>query len=670
MFDIEIARKSKEEIQKLLESQKVEEVSVKLKEYEDKYPFDMDIHVIKSSLYCYKQEYEKAEKELLSIYNKCEYNYELLYNLATVFFYEGKYSKAFEYCVLGMMIDKEKSINMEDFLGEIMINLDKDEIDRIKNNAAAYVSYSQFLFPRCIAFDMDYRVKELNYNKKTYYCGIYDHYLPERDGAFLDGDLNAIPLTKYEIVPGRRSKRAKLQNDEKTIIPLMVKKKQQEVNINVNGIDNLFKYLLPERFYYYKFDKGDKVIINSEEEFILGDKIEVKKDKNIPALVLNIFVDGLSQAFIDKNGLQAVAPNIYNFFKEGTICNNTYSSGEWTYVSLASFFTGEYTTNHRVYEPWMDTKNLFDKEIYTEVLQKQGYLCAKIDGNNRANPATGYMKGLNRYLYQGLRTEEDYVITELIDHLEAFKENNNYVWLGISDLHDVPDDLELRTSVQVNSSIESRSFEKNVATSVKQEKDDKKIERYRQQLKRTDTYLGLLFNYITQNYNEDEFIINLVSDHGQGFLLESDDFMDIERTKVAMMFRGKNIPKGQCDEYISILDLFPIILKKAGVDNFDIKDGNIPEYFGGESAREHVYTESMHPKDEYYAAINDSTHKFYFTTKEKITIDGRIRIDSDDDYIVKLVNRKNGKDETKENHLKVSKYTDEVLDHIKEYIII
>ncbi len=283
----------------------------------------------------------------------------------------------------------------------------------------------------------------------------------------------------------------------------MVKNNYQEVEININDQINNFESLLKDRFYYYKFNKNDELEIKSNKEFILGNKIEIKKNKNLPSLVLNIFIDGLSQKFIEENNLENIAPNIYKFFKEGTICNNTYVTGEWTYVSLASFFTGKTTTNHRVFHPNYDTNNLIRNELYSEIFQNEGYLTAKIDGDWRSNPAIGYMKGLDRYLYQPSVREMhcDDVITETIEHLETFKNNNNFLWICIPDLHDVADEFETRISTQVRSSINCRAFEKSQETSVRKKKDDKKSERFGVQLKRIDTYLGLLFNYIKDNYN-------------------------------------------------------------------------------------------------------------------------------------------------------------------------
>ena len=101
----------------------------------------------------------------------------------------------------------------------------------------------------------------------------------------------------------------------------------------------------------------------------------------------------------------------------------------------------------------------------------------------------------------------DEVINETIEHLEAFKEKNNFVWMCLPDLHDIADEFENRISVQVNNPIETRIFEKTSETSVRKTYDEKKVFKYGTQLKRIDRYLGLLFNYIKDNYKEDEYIV-------------------------------------------------------------------------------------------------------------------------------------------------------------------
>ena len=659
-------RKCKKHIEKNIKEMNLDEAKKELKKYESLFQYDLDAKLLKINIYFLENKYDKADKLLSGIYNKYEYNHELNYNLAVIKFYKKEYKHSLYYLSSAMILNNDYIENNGGFLEEIINNISKSDCNKIKEKVNEKFKNSQQQFPLKVTNN------DLLYGKVingTHYCGIYDNYYDERLKITIENNTSYAVLTISELLPAKLYQELNIKSDEKYILPIMVDKDYQKLQIKVNNEINIFSNLLKNRFYYFKFNKNESINISSCDNFVAGNKIKMKKEKTKPSLILNIFIDGLSQKIIEENGLKNAAPNIYKFFKDGTICDNVYSMGEWTYVNIAGFFTGKYTNNHRIYNPKYDTNNLYNNELYSEILQREEYYCTKIDGDWRSNPAIGYTKGFDRYLYKpsmrGMQSEE--IIIETIEHLETFKGINNFVWICIPDLHDIADEYETKNSVQVNCSIKSRAFEKTNEKSVKKKTDSNKEERYKIQLKRVDTYLNILFNYIRDNYEDDDILISLISDHGQGYLAKSDEFLDEERIKVPMMFRGKNIPKGTCDEFISGLDLMPIILKSIGVNDFDKKDGNIPKYFGGDKSRTHTYTESIFPGSPYYAALNDKKYKFFFTTKELCEEDGRVSIDG---YKVKLIEKETGKDKTDEESKIVLEYTEEVLDHIKKYIII
>ncbi|NFE10608.1 sulfatase [Clostridium botulinum] len=669
MINIKKLKELKKEAERLIELGELEEAILIINKYEKKYSYDLDIYTIKATIFFYKKQYEIAEKILLDIYYKYEYNFEVNYNLGIIYYYKNEYLKALEYFYKLIMLDEERANCLQNLISNALRNVSKEDNYELMDRVSFYFSNIQRSFPYGGSSESKYGKVMFKDKGNNYYCGIYDYYYQERNGLCLENEEKFKTLIKTEIFPSNLFSNLKIKLNKDVIFPLMISDDYQEVEVNVNGDTNNLKYLLKDRFYYYKFNKNDQIEFKSSKKFILGNKIEIKKNKKLPSLILNIFVDGLSQKFIEENDLENIAPNIYKFFKEGTICSNTYSTGEWTYVSLASFFTGKTTANHRVFHPKFDTDNLNRNELYSEIFQKEGYLTAKIDGDWRSNPSIGYVKGINRYLYQpsirGMHCDD--IIIETIEHLETFKNNNNFLWICIPDLHDIADEYETRISTQVRSSINFRTFEKSQETSVRKKRDDKKSERFGIQLRRIDTYLSLLFNYIKDNYEENDFIVSLVADHGQGYLVKSDEFLDEERTKVAMMFRGKNIPKGKCEEFIAGLDLFSIILKSIYIKNYDKKDANIPRYFGGNKERDYVYSETIFPNSPYQASINDKTHKFFFKSLENCTNDGRVKLEK---YEISLINKITGIEESEKNHDKVLKYIDEVFNHIKEYIII
>ncbi|KEH94435.1 sulfatase-like hydrolase/transferase [Clostridium massiliodielmoense] len=670
MKDINKLRKFKQNIKISIEEQKLDIANQLICDYKNLVDFDLEVENMSAIIDFYKGSLQDAEKKLLKLYNKFEFNFDVNYNLGIVYMYMGEYEKASKHYIRAMYVDDS---NIELIMREIEFMIKENKIssvslEQVKNQQFKIFGSYQKQFPMSVG-NSNYTEECLIINNKSYYTGIYDFYFAERDGMLSEYDPKISDMYKLELFEGDMYSEFTLNTETKTIIPIMIKKQNVRVKVKVNNEEFILNNMIPNRYYYYAFNKNESILIYcNKEKFILGKPIEIRNNDKKPKLLLNIFIDGLSQKFIEEEGLQNVMPNAYRFFKEGTICENAYVSGEWTYVSLPSFFTGMYTSNHKMYHPDYSTFSLYNKELYSEVIQKNGYFTAKIDGDWRSTPSNGYIKGIDRYIYQpcvrGMHTDE--VINETIEHLEAFKQKNNFVWICLPDLHDIADEFENRISVQVNNPIETRVFDKSNETSVRKTYDEKKVFKYGTQLKRIDRYLGVLFNYIKDSYKEDEYIISLVADHGQGYFIK-DKFLDEGRTKVAMMFRGKNIPKGICNEMIQGLDLFPIILKGAEIKNVDLKDGNVPKHFGGEKKREYTYSESIFPQSPYRATINDLEHKFFFETKEDCQKDGRFKIDG---YTVELINKHTGVDEKNIYEEKVKKYLDVIFNHIKEYIII
>lgn len=55
-------------------------------------------------------------------------------------------------------------------------------------------------------------------------------------------------------------------------------------------------------------------------------------------------------------------------------------------------------------------------------------------------------------------------------------------------------------------------------------------------------------------------------------------------------------------------------------------DGRLPRFFGGESEREYVISESIHPGDHYEAAVIAKEQTFYFTSGGRVEYDGRFEL--------------------------------------------
>lgn len=646
------------------------------------YEYDIEWCMLKAALEFADGDYQSAKNILLEKYPQHEWNFDVNYNLGLFCYHSNAYKAAIQYfmrCLLHEQLTDTLLKDISDMIEE-MCKIDHGVLEYFrfyKRQEEQFKNRVYSSFPdKCEIID-DNTIKKnfigekFEINNKDYYCGVNDRYFEERDGISLYGPNAWRGLYKTEVLKGKQVLNFNFCTEEKTVFALMPLKSGQRIFIEANDVKLDLNKLLANRYYYYTFEKGSKLEIKSEEHFVVSEPILLTYNKKKPKVIINLFIDGLSQKYLDDIGLENLMPNTYSFFKEGTICKNAYANSEWTHPSLANTFTGKYTlgkAGHRIFHPIYSSENLREMELFPEIIGQNGYLCTKIDGEWRSTPNSGYAKGMDRILYQpSVRSMfGDEAIMDAIEHLEAFKECNNFVWVSLPDLHDVADEFESTISTQIKTSLKHRNIKHTQGTSVRKRFDETKAIRFEAQLKRIDTLLDIIYSYIKRNYKEDEYVVSLMADHGQGYLIpESGEFLEEYRNKIAMMYRGHNIPKGYCEEFIESVDLFPTLFHCSGINDFDCKEGNIPEWFGGIKKREYSFSESVFPGSPYHAVINDNKYKFFFSTIKECSNDGYLDAT---DYTVKLVEKGLEEDVTQENQEIVNRYTDIVFNHIKEYV--
>jgi hypothetical protein len=222
------------------------------------------------------------------------------------------------------------------------------------------------------------------------------------------------------------------------------------------------------------------------------------------------------------------------------------------------------------------------------------------------------------------------IMGDVINHLEAFSETDQFVFVAIGDLHYTSDGAALPVDVTTALELDDMSAEEDAATSVKQTYSERKIKAFKKMCRHVDRYLAFLYQYLNNHYSDDEISVSLFSDHGQGFMVEQDRyFFSRGRSNIAFMFRGgteKYTDIHISDEIVSSLDYSKALRRLAG---FEIKDdntdGHLPKIFGGEG-RDYAMAESMHPGDFYQAAIFFDTGVFFFINPSPVEEDGRFRL--------------------------------------------
>ena len=454
-------------------------------------------------------------------------------------------------------------------------------------------------------------------------------------------------------------------NAKEYLLPIAIEKPNTIHELQNDDISYTILQRMPQQFNYYRIPNN--VRINSSDKAYYGEPIALGHNPKRKKLVLSLFVDGLTQEIIQDSYLKERMPNTYRFFSSGIICSQAYSTAEWIFPSLASYETGLDTLNHMLFHNTLNSELPLDFPTLSEYFKDQGYFTSKIDGDWRSTYSCGYIRGIDQYVYQnqalGARAEQE--IINVIEHLEAFKDTDQYLWMCIGDLHDIADEFDLSPAMQNNLPLKYRTYEEHSETSVKQSYSENKSETYKEMVTYIDTLLGLLYSYIENNYKDSEILISLFADHGQGYLVPSDGpFLSKERTHVALMFRSSDLNPCCTDEIISSTDYLPIMCKLAGISQSNAPiNGKLPKIFGGKAEREYAITESLHPGDPYYAVAHTHNFEIFFDNPMPTDNEGRFTLENYSTYGI----FKSGEPITDSELLK--KYEDIFISRIAEHII-
>jgi hypothetical protein len=455
-------------------------------------------------------------------------------------------------------------------------------------------------------------------------------------------------IIKGDVVTGKR----KIHVDCDSLLPISIINKisdSDDKNLKIeftNSHHNLGK-LKSNRFHYVKVEKGSDLTLYSEDEYIVGKPIPIisSPDNTRKKIVLALFIDGLSSEVVNSETFSTIMPNTAKYFENGLLSFDSYSSSNWTLPSVASLFSGLYPKNHKMNDGW-DLLKLGDNyKIISEFFSDEGYLTAQICSNFRKNPGYNYVKGFDRTLYKNsMRCDEAVINT--IDHLTAFKQRDNFVWLTLFDTHHFLNGLP-NISIQSEMDVSLHDYNYSSKKSVHASYDPTRKKIYELELKRIDAYLKILFDYLKDNYDDDDVLVSICSDHGKGFLGESEDMLSEHRIKVPMLFKSNSTKNVEFSGFSQGVDYLPTLLNLAGIKHNDSFDGrDITKVSPKYSLSELIFN-----NDYYRAVIFDEMHMFSCKSKNKIKtqndidyddciyklqrIDSMSNVDQNDDIVIK-----------------------------------
>ncbi len=638
-----------------------EMAEAKLDEYISMFPWDIEIQTIKSVICMQKNDFKTAKSILLKAIEVVPYNFDINYNLGYIYKIDKQYEESFKFYIRAMQVsqteDEKAAISqaLTDLTSECT-KLDKSELIRTNNK----------LFPLRTNNEMWIGKPLLKDNNDEGYIPLY------YDENLINYPINLWNFFKNEILHGKICHGQLLLKDideGNKVLPLAILNDNVGMKLISDGGEKIIRNLSPNRYYYIPLEENSiNIEIKSNGSFIAGDLIDLKqKKKNEIKLVLNIFIDGLAQEAIDRVSLSELMPNTNTFFSKGTIFRNCFSNAEWTLPSIASINNGKFLHKHQIFHPEIIYDVNERGKIIPLYFKEKGYLTFQACGNWRKTPSYGYSNGYDRTIYQSatIGSNAEDIIFHFLEHMRAFEERDNAVWLSFFELHKVQDSITPKISSQVKNAENMWVNREENSKSVYLSYDSIKIRNYLNEIMRLDYYLNIIYKFIEDNFTDDEILVSLFSDHGVSYMDNEQFLLRNSRTKIPFMIRGRGIPQVISNELIEAVDILPSLLSKSSIDYEESSlDGKLPKTLGG-SGKDYLFTESIYPGKTYKAAIRDENYYFTFESGGLVENDGRFFLG---DYRTNLYKSNNMTDKPEINSEQTNLFTEIVLNKIKNLI--
>lgn len=418
---------------------------------------------------------------------------------------------------------------------------------------------------------------------------------------------------------------------KKYILPLLGLQASQ--NIRIATSEREYEAILGHLEYsYYRIE--EPVTITSEADFVLGRPILLEHSPRRKKVVLNILVDALSWKAMRELDYKLL-PNTVEFFSKGVIFDNYFSVGEYTYPSLANIETGMYSHDTQIFKETICMPLDVRYKTISEQMKAQGYYCVNIMGGGDAI-YNGAVRGYDRFVTNQYSLLAYNGVERTIQQLEAFSECDQFLFLHLMDAHPWPmNTTQMPLASQTLLSLDDRLFgsDQKVA-SVHLKFSPLYAHANMQGVKNIDRSLKVLFDYLQENYEEDEYVVQLYSDHGCSVYDTFPWVMSAYQTNGAYMVRGAGIsPKGFVSELMSSVDIYQVMSACHGFEPSPKLAGNLPAVFGGRE-REYIISNSIYPGQTYKLCIRTAKYEFQLESKEIVDEDGTVDLTGASMYVL------------------------------------
>lgn len=436
----------------------------------------------------------------------------------------------------------------------------------------------------------------------------------------------------FEFAKAKSSKKFQFNpQGKKYIIPLAGNEASQDIEF-VAGEKQYDAILGKWEFSYYRIE--EPVEIRAEKEFVVGKPILLEHSPKRKKVVLNILVDALSwQAMREQN--YALLPNIMKFFSKGIIFNQHFSVSEYTFPSLATIEAGIYPHKSQIFNGVLNMPLSTEYKVISEQMQDLGYHCVNIMGYN-SGLYTGIARGYDRQIINTYAQRVYEGVERTIQQLEAFGECDQFLLLHNMDAHPwAITNISMPLVSQTCLPLEDRLWQtKERISSVNLSYAPLYAHANMMGVMNTDRSLGVLFDYLESHYSDDEYVVQLYSDHGSSVYDNSPFIMSRYQTGAAYMARGAGVPAlGIVNELTSALDIYQVMAKLHGFEAPEYTDGNLPAAFGGQE-REYTISNSIFPGQTYKLCIRTKQYEFQLESKEVVDVDGTVDLTGASMYIL------------------------------------
>ena len=426
----------------------------------------------------------------------------------------------------------------------------------------------------------------------------------------------------------RGTAKIELPPGEEAILPIAGTAINQPLSVTTESLGTKEAYLGKWAFSFFRFSESATLHASADAPYAVGTPIRLGHSPQRRKLVLNLLVDGLSWAAARPYAATHL-PHVMRFFSRGVIFDQHFSTSEYTLPAHPAIETGYYPHHTQIFNEKAGYELPLHMTTISEQMKEQGYYCAAPLASTHG-VSHGVMRGFDRLIATGWTLNAVNAVDSAIRHLKAFDEADLFLFLHINDAHPYDAlDFKFDTAVETHIPLAERIFnQKTPAAAVRLPSLHIHQEQYLERIRQVDRSLGQLLSYLEQHFNEDEYLINLYSDHGVSIFNRNNtgavDVISENSTCAAWMIRGAGVPEGiVVHDLTSTVDIYPTLGHLCGFPVNDDIDGRLPAVFGG-TARDAAYSMSMFPGQTYKLAVRNHEHVLRLETREVLDEDGTV----------------------------------------------